>query len=147
MYVFIFLTLPRLDSLLESYYGPELYNIYHQRQDPTERWLKEAYREHMEEYKNNVYGEGENKNTQERGVFGELERNYGEDWDWVHEEEKNLSDEDVLLGYLINKVEEVGEVGSEELRDVFMTISRSYKYQENIYGHNYDYNQLIPEIH
>ena len=131
--------------MLESYYGPELYNIYNQRQDPTERWLKEAYREQMQEYKNNVYGQGEKKKSQESGVFREFERNYGEDWDWVEEEEEHLSDEDVLLGYLINKVEEVGEVRREELEDVFMTISRSYGY--NSYGHSFNYNSLMPGIH
>ena len=136
-----------MDTLLESYYGPELYDIYQQRYDPTERWLREAYREQMEEYRRGLEGEREEERYEEEGVFRDFERNFGEDWGWAREEgdwvwdgrDENWSDEDVLLGYLISKEEERGGVGREELEDIFSVISRSNNYPGGYEQYNNSY--------
>ena len=38
----------RLDALVESYYGPPIYDMSHS--DLTRKWLREAYREEIENY-------------------------------------------------------------------------------------------------
>ena len=38
----------RLDALVESYYGPPIYDMSHS--DLTRKWLREAYREEIDDY-------------------------------------------------------------------------------------------------
>ena len=125
-----------------------MYDIYKTRYDPTERWLKEAYREQMDAYRKQMDRDGDMLLDPDGGVFEDLQRNFGDSWSlamndrelfddkgkWEQnvtefEDEEILrrdmpdwSDEDVLLGYLIREEEEGGGIDREELDGILYTI-------------------------
>ena len=107
----------RLDAVVESYYGPPIYDM--SATDVTRKWLREAFREEIENYMKQEPGDTERQEdvsydltdylyhlatdstsqvnsvtSAERSYNRSVQRtNYGGDW----------SDEDVLLGYMIHK--------------------------------------------
>ena len=123
---------------MESYYGPPIYDM--SATDLTRKWLREAYREEIENYMKQEPGDTA---RQEEEVFYDVmdylyhlgtdlagqvifsclsspesrdnssfqSPDYGEDW----------SDEDVLLGYMIHK-QERNALGEKEISDILQVM-------------------------
>ena len=116
----------RLDVLVESYYGPPIYEM--SANDLTRKWLREAYREEIENYMKQQPGDTARQGQEEEEtdydyLFHHLATDlashdsltqrldYGGDW----------SDEDVLLGYMIHK-QERNALEEQEVSDILQVI-------------------------
>ena len=127
---------------MESYYGPPIYDM--SATDLTRKWLREAYREEIENYMKQEPGDTARHEEEEEGevlydvmdylyhlgtdlatqvMFSCLSSAESRDNSSVQSPDygEDWSDEDVLLGYMIHK-QERNALGEKEISDILQVM-------------------------